>query len=65
LKTTHIKPTLQLTNSDRDDKDVMIAKAHSVAIENNMDWDKIYNQVKDAHEDCPILLKLSKYFKIT
>jgi hypothetical protein len=65
LKTRHIKPILHLTNRDRDEKTVMIAKAHSIAVENNMDWDKIYNQVKDAHEDCPILLKLSKHFNIT
>jgi hypothetical protein len=42
----------------------MIAKARSVAAENNMDWDKIYNQIKDAHEDCILLLELSKHFKI-
>ena len=64
MSARHIKPILFLTDQDRKDKSVMISKAHSVAVENNMDWDKIYNQVKDAHENCPILLKLSKHFKI-
>jgi uncharacterized protein YpuA (DUF1002 family) len=64
MKSTHKKPVLLLTNLDRDDKSVMIAKARSVAAENNMDWDKIYNQIKDAHEDCILLLELSKHFKI-
>jgi hypothetical protein len=64
MKARHIKPVLHLTNPDRDDKSVMIAKARSVAVENNMDWDKIYNQIKDTHEHCILLLELSKHFKI-
>jgi len=64
MKAANKKPILHLTGPDRDDKDVIIAKAHSVAVENNMDWDKIYDQVQDTHEACFVLLKLSKYFKI-
>ncbi len=64
MKAADKKPVLHLTESDRDDKSVIITKARSVADEKNMDWDKIYNQVKDAHENCILLLKLSKHFKI-
>jgi hypothetical protein len=64
MKSTHKKPILHLTNLDRDDKSVMIAKARYVAVENNMDWDKIYGQIKDTHEHCILLLELSKHFKI-
>ena len=64
MKVRHIKPILHLTNNDRDDKFVIIAKARSVAVENNMDWDKIYNQIRDTHEHCILLLELSKHFKI-
>jgi hypothetical protein len=65
VKATHKKPILHLTNLDRDNKSAMIAKARSVAVENILDWDKIYDQVKDAHENCILLLELSKHFKIT
>jgi hypothetical protein len=64
MKSTHKKPILQLNDLDRDDKSVMITKARSVAVENNMDWDKIYDQIKDTHEHCILLLELSKHFKI-
>ncbi|MCX6259560.1 MAG: hypothetical protein NTY95_01805 [Bacteroidia bacterium] len=64
MKSTHKKPILQLTDLDRDDRSVMMAKARSVAVENNMDWDKIYDQIKDTHEHCILLLELSKHFKI-
>jgi hypothetical protein len=64
MKARHIKPILHLTNNDRDDKFVIIAKARSVAVENNLDWDKIYNQIRDTHEHCILLLELSKHFKI-
>ena len=64
MKSTYRKPILHLTDLDRDDKYVIIAKARSVAIENNMNWDKIYNQIKDTHEHCILLLELSKHFKI-
>jgi uncharacterized protein YpuA (DUF1002 family) len=59
------KPILNLSDSDREDTSVMIAKAYSVAVENNMDWVKISDQVKEAHENCILLLQLSKHFKIT
>jgi hypothetical protein len=65
MKSTHKKPILHLTDLDRDEKAVMIAKAYSIAVENNMDWDKIYDQIKDTHEHCILLLELSKHFKIT
>jgi hypothetical protein len=64
MKSTYKKPILHLTDLDRDDKSVMIAKARSVAVENNLDWDRIYNQIKDTHERCIVLLELSKHFKI-
>ena len=64
MKSTYKKPILQLTDLDRDDRSVMMAKARSVAVENNMDWDKIYDQIKDTHEHCILLLELSKHFKI-
>jgi len=64
MKSTHKKPILRLTDLDRDDKSVMITKARSVAVENNMNWDKIYDQIKDTHEHCILLLELSKHFKI-
>jgi hypothetical protein len=64
MKSTLKKPILHLTSVDRDDKTVMIAKARSVAVENNMDWDKIYGRIKDTHEHCILLLELSKHFKI-
>ena len=64
MKAKHPKPKLYLTNSDRDDKLVIISKARSVAVENNMDWERIYNQIKDTHEHCILLLELSKHFKI-
>jgi uncharacterized protein YpuA (DUF1002 family) len=64
MKSTHKKSILHLTNLDCEDKYVKIAKARSVAAENNMDWDKIYNQIKDTHEDCILLLELSKHFDI-
>ena len=64
MKVKHKKPILYLTDSDRDEKSAMIDKAHSVAVENNLDWDKIYKQIKDTHEHCIVLLKLSKHFKI-
>jgi hypothetical protein len=64
MKKRHIKPILNLTNPDRDDELVILSKARSVAIENNMDWDKIYNQIRDTHEHCILLLELSKHFKI-
>jgi hypothetical protein len=64
MKARRFKPILHLTNPDRDDEFVIIAKARSVAIENNMDWDKIYNQIRDTHEHCILLLELSKHFKI-
>jgi hypothetical protein len=64
MKTKRYKPMLHLTNPDRDDKSVIISKARSVAIENNMDWDKIYSQIRDTHEHCILLLELSKHFKI-
>ena len=64
MKSTYKKPILHLTNLDRDDKSVMIAKARSVAVENKMDWDRIYSQIKDTHEHCILLLELSKHFKI-
>jgi hypothetical protein len=64
MKSTHKKPILQLTDLDRDDRSVMMAKARSIAVENNMDWDKIYDQIKDTHEHCILLLELSKHFKI-
>jgi hypothetical protein len=64
MKSTYKKPILQLTDIDRDDRSVMMAKARSVAVENNMDWDKIYDQIKDTHEHCILLLELSKHFKI-
>ena len=65
MKAIHKKPILNLTDLDRNDKTVIIAKARSVAVENNFDWDKIYDKIKDAHENCILLLKLSKYFKIS
>jgi hypothetical protein len=64
MKSTHKKPILHLTDLDRDDKSVLITKARSVAVENNMNWDKIYDQIKDTHEHCILLLELSKHFKI-
>jgi hypothetical protein len=64
MKARRVKPILHLTNPDRDDKSVIIDKARSVAVENNMDWDRIYNQIKDTHEHCILLLELSKHFKI-
>jgi hypothetical protein len=64
MKSIYKKPILHLTDIDRDDKSVMIAKARSIAVENNMDWDKIYSQIKDTHEHCILLLELSKHFKI-
>ena len=64
MKSTHKKPMLHLTDLDRDDKSVMISKARSAAVENHMDWDKIYDQIKDTHEHCILLLELSKHFKI-
>jgi hypothetical protein len=64
MKARHIKPILHLASPDRDDKLVILAKARSVAVENNLDWDKIYNQIKDTHEHCILLLELSKHFKI-
>jgi hypothetical protein len=64
MKTRHIKPKLHLTDPDRDDTFVIMEKARSAAIEYNMDWDKIYNQIKDTHEHCILLLELSKHFKI-
>jgi hypothetical protein len=64
MKSTYKKPILQLTDIDRDDRSVMMAKARSVAVENNMNWDKIYDQIKDTHEHCILLLELSKHFKI-
>jgi hypothetical protein len=64
MKSTYKKPILQLTDIERDDRSVMMAKARSVAVENNMDWDKIYDQIKDTHEHCILLLELSKHFKI-
>jgi len=64
MKSTYRKPPLHLTTLDRDDKVIIIDKARSVAAENNMDWNKIYNQIKDAHEKCILLLELSKHFKI-
>ena len=64
MKSTYKKPILHLTDLDRDNKSVMIAKARSVAVENNMDWDKIYDQIKNTHEHCILLLELSKHFKI-
>jgi hypothetical protein len=57
MKLTFKKPILHLTDLDRDDESVMIAKAHSVAVENNLNWDKIYNQIKDTHEHCILLLE--------
>jgi len=64
MRSTFTKPILYLTSLDRDNKSVIIDKARSVAAENNMDWNKIYNQIKDAHENCILLLELSKHFKI-
>jgi len=64
MKPTYKKPVLHLTDLERDDKSVMLDKARSVAVENNLDWDKIYNQIKDTHEHCILLLELSKHFKI-
>jgi hypothetical protein len=64
VKSSYKKPILHLTDFDRDDKSVMIAKARAVAVENNMDWGKIFNQIKDTHEHCILLLELSKHFKI-
>ena len=64
MKSTYKKPILHLTDLDRDNKSIMIAKARSIAVENNMDWDKIYRQIKDTHEHCILLLELSKHFKI-
>ncbi len=65
MKTRAKKPILNLSDSDREDTSVMIAKAFSVAVENNLDWVKISDHVKEAHENCILLLELSKYFKIT
>jgi hypothetical protein len=64
MKARHLKPKLILTTSDRDDKYIIIAKARSVAVENNLDWERIYDQIKDTHEHCILLLELSKHFKI-
>jgi len=64
MKARLIKPILHLTSNERDDKFVIIAKARSAAVENNMDWDKIYNRIRDTHEHCILLLELSKHFKI-
>ncbi len=64
MKSSNKKPVLFLTDLDRDDKSVVIAKAQFVANENNLDWDRIFNQIKDIHEDCILLLELSKHFKI-
>lgn len=64
MKARRIKPILQLTDPDRDNEFVIIAKARSVALENNMDWDKIYTKIRDTHEHCILLLELSKHFKI-
>jgi hypothetical protein len=64
MKARHIKPILHLASPDTDDNLVILAKARSVAVENNLDWDKIYNQIKDTHEHCILLLELSKHFKI-
>jgi hypothetical protein len=64
MKSRSPKPKLHLTASDRDDKSVIIDKARSAAAENKLDWDRIYNQIKDTHEHCILLLELSKHFKI-
>lgn len=64
MKARHFKPSLHLTDLEREDKFVIIAKAHSVAVENNMDWDTIFDKIKDTHEHCILLLELSKHFKI-
>jgi len=64
MKSKHLKPKLHLTETDRDDKLVIISRARSVAVENNMDWERIYSQIKDTHEHCILLLELSKHFKI-
>ena len=64
MKSTYKKPILNLTDSDRNDESVMLDKARSVAVENSMNWDKIYDQIKDTHEHCILLLELSKHFKI-
>ena len=64
MKTKRRKPVLHLTNKDRDDNIVIMTKAKSVAVENNMDWDKIYTRISDTHEHCILLLELSKHFKI-
>ena len=64
MKARRIKPILHLTDPDRDNESVIIAKARSAALENNMDWDKIYNKIRDTHEHCILLLQLSKHFKI-
>ena len=64
MKPTHKKPILHLTDDDRDDRSVMIDKARSVAVENNLDWDKIYGRISDTHEHCILILELSKHFKI-
>lgn len=64
MKARHYKPTLHLTDLEREDTYVIIAKAYSVALENNMDWDRIFDKIKDTHEHCILLLELSKHFKI-
>lgn len=64
MKERRRKPVLQLSDPDRDNESVIIAKARTVAIENNLDWDKIYDKIRDTHERCILLLQLSKHFKI-
>ncbi len=64
MKSKYKKPILYLTDLDRNDESVMLDKARSVAVENNLNWDKIFNQIKDTHEHCILLLELSKHFKI-
>ena len=64
MKAKKIKPILHLTDKDRNDNIVIMTKAKSVAVENNLDWDKIYTRIRDTHEHCILLLELSKHFKI-
>ena len=64
MKQIRKKPILHLTDDDRDDRAVMIDKARTVAVNNNMDWDKIYDRISDTHEHCILMLELSKHFKI-
>jgi hypothetical protein len=59
-----ILPVLKLTNHDYDDRSRIYEKAQKIAVDNNLDWDKIYNQLKDCYTDSLFLLKLSKHFDI-